>query len=107
MSNYKVQCRQDFPAKDIHCLLDMLIIEDPEVANILIDLNNIEQVLLIRNEADAQDLLSDLHNVPVNCKNAITKEGNKYFPDPNYRSYSGRVGKTARFLQASVEDAIR
>lgn len=87
--------------------MDMLIIDDPDVANILIDLQSIEQVLLIRNEIDAQDLLSEVNNVPQHCKSAITKEGNRYFPDPNYRSYSGRVGRVARFLQASVEDAIR
>lgn len=87
--------------------MDMLIVDDPDIANILIDLCTIEQVLLIRDDRDARYLLADSSRVPYNCKSAITKEGNTYFPDPNYRSYSGRAPKTAQFLQASVEDAIR
>lgn len=87
--------------------MDMLIIDDPDISNILIDLHTIEQVLLIRDEQTARYLLADSNRVPHNCKSAITKEGNTYFPDPNYRSYSGRSPKTAQYLQASVEDAIR
>ncbi|EFX80525.1 putative SMC6, structural maintenance of chromosome protein 6, copy B [Daphnia pulex] len=104
---HKVHCSEELISKDIHCLMDMLIIEDNEVTNVLIDLNGIEQVLLIGNDRDACYLLSDSSRVPYNCKSAITKEGNTYHPDPNYRSYCGRVGNTARYLQASVEDAIR
>lgn len=85
----------------------MLIIDDPDVANILIDLNSAEQVLLIRQDRDARYYLADVDRVPANCKTAITKEGNRYFPDPNYRAYCGKVQPRARFLQASVEDAIR
>lgn len=87
--------------------MDMLLIDDPDVANILIDLCNIEQVLLIGEDRDAQCLLADSRTVPNNCKSAITKEGNTYYPDPNYRSYFGRVKKSAQFLQASLEEAIK
>jgi hypothetical protein len=87
--------------------MDMLIIDDNDVTNVLIDLNGIEQVLLVGKDRDACYLLADSSRVPYNCKSAITKEGNTYHPDPNYRSYCGRVGNTARYLQASVEDAIR
>ncbi len=86
--------------------MDMLIIDDPDVANVLIDMAQIEQVLLIRDEKDARYLLADSNRVPSNCKNAITKEGNTYYPDPNYRSYHGKVHRN-QYLQASVEDAIR
>lgn len=107
VSRYKVECNSELQARDIHCLMDMLIIEDVDVANILIDMATIEQVLLIGDERDASFLLSDANKVPHNCKSAITKEGNTYYPDPNYRSYSGKAPKTPQFLQASVEDAIR
>lgn len=107
VTNYKVQCGPELQSKDIHCLMDMLIIDDPDIANILIDLNTIEQVLLICDDRDARSLLTNASRVPYNCKSAITKEGNIYFPDPNYRSYAGKGPRTARFLQASVEDAIR
>ncbi|XP_057377924.1 structural maintenance of chromosomes protein 6-like [Daphnia carinata] len=107
VSNYKVRCSPELRRKDIHCLMDMLIIDDPDIANILIDLNGIEQVLLICEDRDARHLLADVKRVPENCKNAITKEGNTYYPDPNYRSYCGKVKNSAQLLQASVEDAIR
>ena len=48
-----------------------------------------------------------MNRVPFNCKLAMTKDGNTYFPDPSYRTYSGNGSRTARYLQASVEDAIR
>ena len=63
--------------------------------------------ILIQEDRDARFFLSDVNKVPRNCKKAITREGNMYFPDPNYKTYSGRVQRTARYLQASVEDAIR
>lgn len=85
----------------------MLIIEDPDVANILIDMHGVEQTLLIRNDNDARYYLSDCNRTPQNCRVAVTKDGNIYHPDPNYRSYAGRVNKSARYLQASVEDTIR
>lgn len=87
--------------------MDMLIIDDPDIANILIDLNGIEQVLLICEDRDARYLLADINRVPPNCKSAITKGGNTYHPDPNYRSYCGKVKSSAQLLQTSVEDAIR
>lgn len=87
--------------------MDMLIIEDADVANMLIDMANIEQLLLIQEDRDARHFLSDVNRVPYNCKRAITREGNMYYPDPNYKTYSGRVQRSARYLQASVEDAIR
>ena len=103
----KVYIDEDLRSKDIHCLLDMLIIEDPDIANILIDMHSVEQILLIRDDKDARHYLMDSSRTPHNCRMAITKGGNTYHPDPNYRTYSGKVGNSARYLQASVEDTIR
>lgn len=104
-----MHCDQEMNNRGMHCLLDMLIIEDPDVANILIDLNHIEEVMLIRDDRDARVCLSEASRVPPNCRTAITKQCNRYFPDPNYRCYSSNVrgNPAARYLQASVEDAIR
>lgn len=104
---HKVHVNQDMINKDIHCLFDMLIIEHPDVANVLIDMSSIESTLLFGDEGDARYMLSDESRVPRNCRSAFTKGGNTYYPDPNYRSYSGRVQKSARFIQVSVEDTIR
>ena len=106
VSSDKAQC-QHLNEKGIFCLLDMLIIEDGDVANMLIDTAHIEQILLIQEDRDARYYLSDEKRVPENCKSAITRDGNIYNPDPNYKTYSGKVRPSARFLQASVEDAIR
>ena len=50
--------------------------------------------------------MEDSRHVPHNCKRAITKNGDLFFPAPNYRSYSGNVRET-RFLQVSPEQAIK
>ena len=106
MGANKTFCTPEVASKGIHCLLDMMIIEDPDVANTLIDLLSIEQILLITHDKDARHYLSNVNLVPQNCRSAITKEGNTYYPDPNYRSYGGKTRK-AQYLQASVEEAIR
>ena len=88
--------------RDIHCLFDMLIIENADVANVLIDMSSIESTLLFGDEADARYMLSDETRVPKNCRSAYTKGGNIYYPDPNYRSYSGRVQKSARYILSKI-----
>lgn len=87
-------------------MLDMLIIEDADVANTLIDMSSIEQIILIPSDEDAQKYMSNRNLVPHNCKFAITKEGYTYHPDPNYRSYAEGTAKS-RLIQVSVKDAIR
>ena len=85
----------------------MLIIEDADVANMLIDIAHIDQVLLIQEDQDARYYLSDASNVPKNCKSAITRKGNKYSPDPDYKTYGEKVRPSASYLQVSVDDVIR
>lgn len=94
-------------APGFYNLLDVIEISDCIVANCLIDQREVECVLLIPTSAEASDMLSDVRTVPPNCKRAITKQGDLFFPDPNYRSYGGRQGLRARFLQASATDAIK
>ena len=107
VSENRVVLDQDHYNRDIHCLMDLIDIEDPDVANMLIDMQSIESVVLIARDADARNLMSDRYRVPRNCRIAYTKEGNTYYPDPNYKSYAGRVGQKARYLQVSVEETIR
>ena len=73
-------------------IMDCLQVSNPAVLNTLIDQKQIEQILLIDSEREAQQLLSREENVPRNCKFAYTmgsgSGSNQYFPAPSYRYYS-------------------
>ncbi|XP_012263077.2 structural maintenance of chromosomes protein 6 [Athalia rosae] len=88
-------------------LLEAMEISDPVVANCLIDQREVECVLLIPTSKEASEMLSDVHRVPKNCHRALTQQGDTFFPDPNYRSYGGRQGLRARYLQVSTTEAIK
>lgn len=88
-------------------LLDAMEISDPIVANCLIDSREVECIVLIPTGKEAADIMSDASNVPQNCKRAITQKGDIFYPDPQYRSYSGPRDLKARFLQVSVSDTIK
>ncbi|KAK2582068.1 hypothetical protein KPH14_002772 [Odynerus spinipes] len=88
-------------------MLEAMDISDPVVANCLIDQWEIECVLLIPTSQEACEIMSDANKVPRNCKRALTQQGDMFYPDPNYRTYGGRRGLRAKFLQVSTKEAIR
>lgn len=45
--------------------------------------------------------------VPVNCKRALTKLAEVYFPDPNYKTYAGPRNLHGRYLQVDRTEAIK
>nr|CAD7401671.1 unnamed protein product [Timema poppensis] len=87
-------------------MLNALTITHPVVANCLIDQYELERIVLIPSDTEAHDLLSKQNNVPRNCRRAITKDGNEYFPAPSYRSYGGKVTPRPKYLQVSAEDIV-
>ncbi|KAI4467364.1 structural maintenance of chromosomes 56 smc5 smc6 [Holotrichia oblita] len=93
---------------DIDCvsLYDAIDIKDPVVANCLIDQVSIESILLIPSTERAIELLSNQNRVPRNCSQGVTIKGDKYYPDPNYKTYASRYHK-ARYLQVDTGDLIR
>ncbi|KAG8328774.1 Structural maintenance of chromosomes protein 6, partial [Homalodisca vitripennis] len=85
-----------------------LEIDNPVVANCLIDQQEIETVLLIPTNAEAYNILDEPRKVPRNCRRAFTLTGDLFFPAPNYKSYSNSRPVThATLLQAKQEDLIR
>ncbi|KAK0079239.1 hypothetical protein PV326_008874 [Microctonus aethiopoides] len=87
-------------------LLDAMEITNPIVANCLIDQREPECILLIPTSADAKRIMGNRQNVPQNCRRALTKKGDLFFPDPRYRCYSNKVAQRAKWLQVSTRDAI-
>lgn len=87
-------------------MYENIIISDPVAANCIIDQSSLENVLLAPDSNAAMHLTSDRRNVPRNCRQVLTIEGDVYYPDPNYRTYAARRD-TAKFLQANVEDRLK
>ncbi|XP_066139567.1 structural maintenance of chromosomes protein 6 [Euwallacea fornicatus] len=88
---------------DCTALYDAIIIDDPIVSNCIVDQMNTENVLLIPNGERAMELMSDKRSVPKNCKQSLTMKGDKYYPDPKYRTYGSNYHK-ARYLQVDTKE---
>ncbi|CAG9762184.1 unnamed protein product [Ceutorhynchus assimilis] len=92
--------------KDCISLFDALVIEDPVVFNCVIDQTGAERILLIPNSDRAIELMSDMRRVPRNCRQGVTITGDKFYPDPNYKTYASTYHR-ARFLQIDVNEHIQ
>uniref|UniRef100_A0A3P9MZK2 Structural maintenance of chromosomes protein 6 n=1 Tax=Poecilia reticulata TaxID=8081 RepID=A0A3P9MZK2_POERE len=83
-------------------VLQALDIEDPIVANCLIDQKNIESILLIKNRTEARRIMQG-KNPPANCIQAFSKDGDQIFTNRNYSSDQTRPN----YLSGDVEEEIR
>uniref|UniRef100_A0A2I4D4M6 Structural maintenance of chromosomes protein 6 n=1 Tax=Austrofundulus limnaeus TaxID=52670 RepID=A0A2I4D4M6_AUSLI len=83
-------------------VLQALEIEDPVVANCLIDQRGIESILLIKNRTVARGVMQG-RNPPANCTQAFSKDGDQIFTNRNYSADQTR----ANFLSGDVEEEIR
>uniref|UniRef100_A0A8C4ZVC0 RecF/RecN/SMC N-terminal domain-containing protein n=1 Tax=Gadus morhua TaxID=8049 RepID=A0A8C4ZVC0_GADMO len=81
-------------------VLQSLEVEDPVVANCLIDQRGIERILLIRNAAEARAVMA---KPPRNCTQAFSVEGDQIFEN---RSWSAEQSRP-NFLFGDVEEEIR
>ncbi|NWW60448.1 SMC6 protein, partial [Ifrita kowaldi] len=82
-------------------VLTALEIDNPVVANCLIDMRSIETVLLIKNSRKAREVMQ-CNRPPKNCREAFTAEGDQVFERRYYSSTSVRP----RFLSQDVEAEI-
>ncbi|KAK1889292.1 Structural maintenance of chromosomes protein 6 [Dissostichus eleginoides] len=78
-------------------VLQSLEIEDPVVANCLIDQRGIESILLIKSQTDARRVMQG--TPPRNCSQAFSKDGDQVF---NNRSYSAEQTR-ANYLSGDKE----
>ncbi|KAK9531542.1 hypothetical protein VZT92_010961 [Zoarces viviparus] len=83
-------------------VLQALEIEDPVVANCLIDQRGIESILLIKNRTDARRVMQG-RNPPQHCNQAFSRDGDQIF---NNRSYTAEQTR-ANYLSGDVEEEIR
>ncbi|XP_049329346.1 structural maintenance of chromosomes protein 6-like [Astyanax mexicanus] len=83
-------------------VLQALDIDNPVVANCLIDMRGIETVLLIKNSKDARRVMQG-GNPPRNCREAFTREGDQVYSNRYYSSDQQR----AHYLSRDVEQEIR
>ena len=88
-------------------ILEMLLIDDPNVFNVLVDQKKVEQVLIVREDARAQDLMKTANMVPKNCAHILTPEFNQYFPAPMYRSYAINRKRGGAVLQTSITEHVK
>ncbi|KAK2901319.1 hypothetical protein Q8A67_009434 [Cirrhinus molitorella] len=83
-------------------VLQALDIENPVVANCLIDMRGIETILLIKNAKDARRVMQ-CGDRPRNCREAFTREGDQVYYNRYYSSEQNR----AIYLSGDVEEEIR
>ncbi|NXN85294.1 SMC6 protein, partial [Bombycilla garrulus] len=82
-------------------VLTALEIDNPVVANCLIDMRGIETVLLIKNSRRAREVMQS-NRPPRNCKEAFTAEGDQVF---ELRYYSSNFVRP-KYLSQDVEAEI-
>jgi chromosome segregation ATPase len=116
-TNYRViksACRFDDNRYDVtnssctqfKTIYEKLILDSAVVANCILDLKHVENVIIIPTDEEAQSILGDVRTVPKNCNYALTNSGYQYYPAPNYRSYAiGELNKNL-ILQASVKEYV-
>ncbi|KAM4771940.1 structural maintenance of chromosomes protein 6 [Rhinophrynus dorsalis] len=86
---------------DYPTVLTALEIDNPVVANCLIDMRGIEAVLLIKKNSEALEVMQK-RAPPRNCREAFTAEGDQVFTNRYYSSDNRR----AKYLSGDVEVEI-
>nr|CAH7726240.1 unnamed protein product [Callosobruchus chinensis] len=84
-------------------LYNAIEIDDPVVNNCIVDSASPENILLIPSDDRAQELLSNRQTVPQNCRQGVTIRGDRYYPDPNYRTYASSY-RRAQYLQVDTKE---
>nr|XP_020488558.2 LOW QUALITY PROTEIN: structural maintenance of chromosomes protein 6-like [Labrus bergylta] len=102
LKNFHDTRRRAVNHPDYPSVLQALEMEDPVVANCLIDQRNIESILLIKNRTEARKVMQG-RNPPQNCSQAFSKDGDQIFTNRTYTAEQTR----ANYLSGDVEEEIR
>lgn len=105
LHNVSSNCIQSDRYKSI---LELLEIEQPAVANVLIDRANIESIAYIANEDEALHVMTNVERVPRNCNQAYTKQGTNMYPvkrNQFFKSYAP-ASNQAKYLNSDMSDYI-
>jgi len=86
-------------------LVDCFETSNPTVFNTLIDNCQLEKIIIIPQEAAAQQLLKTVETVPRNLRYAVVASKYQYFPAPNYCSYFKEY-RSRNLLKSSIEDLM-
>ena len=94
-------------SEEFSAVIDMLTMDDPVIANCLVDQRNIENILLIPEGRRARQVMDpDLRpGPPRNCREAFTLTGDQVYCYPSLRYYSNNVDRV-KFLTANVQEDI-
>lgn len=65
----------------------------------------IEGLLLIPTSEEAMLTMENQNFVPENCRLAINKNADNFYPAPNYKFYAGST-KRRQFMEVSTAEAI-
>ncbi|KAF4101920.1 structural maintenance of chromosomes protein 6 [Onychostoma macrolepis] len=84
-------------------VLDCLNIENPVIANVLIDTRGIENILIIKEKARARKVMQG-SRPPKNCREAFTADGDQVFTN---RYYTPEHELLAQYLGGDPEAEIR
>ncbi|KAF4521593.1 hypothetical protein B566_EDAN001313 [Ephemera danica] len=95
------------PNDGLFNLMDMLIVDKPEVMNYLIDQKGVESILLCEDLNRAFDLMGSVKTVPKNCSMMITTEGEQIYPAPLYRYYSAEANAKVQYLIRNSEHDLQ
>lgn len=89
-------------------MLNILRPKDVNVANALIDQNNLETVLFVPDFNVAQNMLIDINTVPKNCTLALTRDGDQMYPQTHTSDFKcyPRQARGARVLVKDMQQVI-
>lgn len=91
--------------REFNTILEMLEIENTQVANALIDLKRIESTLLLPDRDTGRRIIE--YNSDKNCSAAYLMNGDSLLGKPTFRSYACTINKPFLLAEETKESQAR